>query len=175
MVMVIYFNSTHANLIKSVISKVVFKLRACSCVSTQDVISVSFKGVNNVLKSYTLQIFLTEYEKPFSDLIVQPGITHSFEFLRLSSYETFKHSCVSAVQSKQGRFPPSRRPKRGVCNSVCFHLPWYEASCRGELCVAVGGIRWAEQARAGTGKPRLDGGHLLGVCLGCPQGEERGE
>lgn len=49
-----------------------------------------------------------------------------------------------------------------MCNSVCFHLPWYEASCRPEQCVWRGG-RFAEQARAVVGNLGLDGGHLLGV------------
>lgn len=43
----------------------------------------------------------------------------------------------------------------------------------GAVCVAVGEIHGAEQARPGAGKLGLDGGHLLGVWG--VHGEKKGE
>lgn len=100
----------------------------------------------------------------------------SFEYLQLSSDEkNFKHSSKSAVQSKHGHFFPPLRPRRGVCNSVCFHLPWYEASCRPELCV----WQWGRSAELSRPGPALGTwGWTEAICWGvwgCPQGKERGE
>lgn len=60
----------------------------------------------------------------------------NLKYICPSSDETFQTLSASAVQSKQ--LPPQ---DPGVeCAIVCFHFPWLEASCRLELCVAVGGF-----------------------------------
>lgn len=81
----------------------------------------------------------------------------------------FKHSSASAVQSKRGRSFPPLRPRSWVRNSVCFHFPWYEASCRLELCV----WRWGRFVERGW--KLWAGRRPFAWCLGYPRGEERGE
>lgn len=91
----------------------------------------------------------------------------------------FKQIFESAAQSKLGRFfsllPPTSLLDPGEgCVIVCFHFPWYEASCRPELCV----WRWGRFFFRGVGlllETKGFGRRPFAWCLEVSTAERKGE
>ncbi len=160
-----------------IIFKLAVRLRACPCVTRQDMVSCGcfelvsehkfffqIQEVHISTEPLALNSFSRRLKSSKESMAEKWPVlnlncaawqhTVSFKYLQLSPDEkNFKHSSESAVQSKQGRSPPPPlQPRRGVCNSVCFHLPWYEASCRPELCV----WQWGRSTRKGRPGPVLE-------------------
>lgn len=113
------------------------------------------------------EVFQREHGKKYPLKLRRPT-SHSLIWISLTDFRWEISNMAPSQLSNQSRdvFSPPLRPRSGVCNSVCFHFPWYEASCRLELCVWRWG-RFVEQGwcwKLGAGRRPFAG--CLGVSTG---------